>query len=590
MFGSDGRSIAENSNCNYQFIADILKDYDLIAGEHHIVAYLDDELDAITEKYFEMGSDPTSQPLLVEELNSLVRCIQNIFKEKKCKTLEELAKKTYYPIISGYHKPSIKDSGKTQPLLIHAVNIGDVKMVDILFKFFWDAIPDKYDAIFAQKFGPAAYTIIHQAVANGNFEMLEYLITKYIAIKKASGSSEDKAYLDLKNILNIKNGAGQSPVVMALAECVVIENQYALEICQYLLSCVGLWFENNDFEKKQAMSAFKNICDYSFDMFKSIIQSLPPNCLSNEETIKKIANLSDRRGRTFLHHAVLENSEDMAKYLIKLGAVWTNYDSAHESPMSIAIALGHSEMVDLLLTSSESNINTQNKDGATPLHYVAGYKMFKLPCIIPVLGSTIEKQVNILNTLLNKSPDHSIKNNVGDTPTHQAIKSNTNDILMVLLENGADALTPNKEGKTALDLLAYNIPMSCSTLRYGVTPLHSKQEESMRLLAEVLGKDIISKKSVHAQYEYKKWEQSISIYKTINTVYKDGPRHKDLFINNINVQLDREFGLKLTVPPSTCKKRKYSPNTSLVSTKKRKCKDGSSSGKRVFLFKCVNIF
>ncbi|WP_034576273.1 ankyrin repeat domain-containing protein [Cardinium endosymbiont of Bemisia tabaci] len=582
MFGSDGRSIAENSKCNYQFIADILKDHGLIAGEHHIVAYLYDELDAITEKYFEMGSDPNSQPLLVEELNSLVRCIQNIFKEKKCKILEELAKKTYYPIISGYHKPSIKDSGKTQPLLIHAVNIGDVKMVDILFKFFWDAIPDKYDAIFAQKFGPAAYTIIHQAVANGNFEMLEYLITKYIAIKKASGSSQDKAYLDLKNILNIKNGAGQSPVAMALAECVVIENQYALEICQYLLSCVGLWFENNDFEKKQVMSAFKNICDYSFDMFKSIIQSLPPNCLSNEETIKKIVNSSDEHHDTLLSLLVEKSckegtSKKEISYLINLGADCTSFNKSGVSP--IVAAIKHNDLDTLKLLPLKSNINKKNKYGATPLHYASGYKRFQLPHTISPSPETRTNQTSIVKHLLDQGADHSIKNNVGDTPTHQAIKSNTNDILMVLLENGADALTPNKEGKTALDLLAYNIPMSCSTLRYGVTPLHSKQEESMRLLAEVLGKDIISKKSVHAQSEYKKWEQSISLYKTINTVYKDGPRHKDLFINNINVQLDREFGLKLTVPPSTCKKRKYSPNTSLVSTKKRKCKDGSSSGK-----------
>ncbi|MGI2298599.1 hypothetical protein ACRRVB_02240 [Candidatus Cardinium hertigii] len=158
-----------------------------------------------------------------------------------------------------------------------------------------------------------------------------------------------------------------------------------------------------------------------------------------------------------------------------------------------------------------------------------------------------------------------------------------NDALRVLLRNGANALEPNKKGDNICSIVAHKIPMRDSTSSHGVTPPYSKKERSMHLCADVLG--ITCKKSVHYQYEdqYEDqiFETSRSLFSTLNTVFKDGPKNRNRFISNINAQLDREFELKLTIPPSTCKKRVCTVDTSLVSTKKRKtgvC-NGSNSGK-----------
>ena len=85
-----------------------------------------------------------------------------------------------------------------------------------------------------------------------------------------------------------------------------------------------------------------------------------------------------------------------------------------------------------LLTENKVDINVKNDKGNTALHLAIGNK---------------EK----VKVLLDRKAKLEIKNKMGDTALHLAAGRGSEEIVKLLLENGADANSMNKKKRTAFE-------------------------------------------------------------------------------------------------------------------------------------------
>ncbi|WP_166792097.1 ankyrin repeat domain-containing protein [Pedobacter alluvionis] len=110
------------------------------------------------------------------------------------------------------------------------------------------------------------------------------------------------------------------------------------------------------------------------------------------------------------------------------------------SPLAIAVARGHKDVVKLLLANG-AVANTQDQKGNTPLHYASE-----------------NNSMEIAELLLAHGADLNIQNNSGNqalwTATFSAADGDQNKIPLVklLLQNGADKQHLNNVGKKPVDI------------------------------------------------------------------------------------------------------------------------------------------
>ena len=206
-------------------------------------------------------------------------------------------------------------------------------------------------------------------------------------------------------------------------------------------------------------------------------------------------NAKDNEGNTALHFACLEGHWDIAKFLLNNNVQVDLENNEKITPLHLASLKGRSELVQLLITEG-ADVNKKDNKGKTPLHYVmkdprrrmmeefgAGQSAsVNIPGVnmrLPAgkidtdtsnqlaLYDEFEKTAKILmeNGAYSDSTD-----NDGFTPLHYAAASPlfivgnigmgneepTNNVytklIDVLIENGADVNTKDKEGTTPLDI------------------------------------------------------------------------------------------------------------------------------------------
>ncbi|XP_068952644.1 ankyrin repeat domain-containing protein 55 [Petaurus breviceps papuanus] len=147
-----------------------------------------------------------------------------------------------------------------------------------------------------------------------------------------------------------------------------------------------------------------------------------------------ILECCDSEGCTPLIHAVSGRQVDTVKLLLKMGANINTQDSCGRTSLSLATYEGWLEgCVSLLRNGAKQNI--PDKNGRLPLH-----------------AATAESDVKLLTVLLQQSNLSEInhQDNEGMTPLHWAAFHNRPKHAQILLEKGADPTLVDKDFRTAL--------------------------------------------------------------------------------------------------------------------------------------------
>lgn len=156
----------------------------------------------------------------------------------------------------------------------------------------------------------------------------------------------------------------------------------------------------------------------------------------NLELLKKLvnsenANIKDRSGHTLLHMATNNEKNEIAKWLVGIGAE-INTHCTGNTAVSLSLAKGNFELFDFYL---KNNGDCKGRNQLNLLHEAAN-----------------KDRCDIIETLIDKGADPNQLNNLHYTPLTISVSHSNKKICQVLLESGACATIPDKKGNTALHL------------------------------------------------------------------------------------------------------------------------------------------
>ncbi|KAK7074366.1 hypothetical protein SK128_009451 [Halocaridina rubra] len=199
-----------------------------------------------------------------------------------------------------------------------------------------------------------------------------------------------------------------------------------------------------------------------------------------EETLYKLVNATNNALNTPLHFSAYNNDIEILKMLVNLDANIIAFDKNGATPLHIAIAADSYEVVQELLQFKEIKENptellsTTDNIQKTPLHYAAHRGHLKTLKLLLEAGADVtakdedgytalhvavaaEKDVVVQELVsFNKYKNENLtdfinaKNNIQKTPLHFAAHVGHVAILEILLDNGADMISKDKDGYTAL--------------------------------------------------------------------------------------------------------------------------------------------
>ncbi|KAK3284163.1 hypothetical protein CYMTET_8168 [Cymbomonas tetramitiformis] len=189
--------------------------------------------------------------------------------------------------------------------------------------------------------------------------------------------------------------------------------------------------------------------------------------------VDKDSQLKDKK--TPLHLAALHVGVEAVKALIAAGADKDALDKDHLSPLFLAVReirkpIPGVEDVANTLVKLGADINTQDRRGRTPLHFVCHVGCLSLVEEFIAAGANKEAQdqngnniqntplhyaadaghVEIVAALLKAGADKEAPNRVGDTILHQAAGNSHHRVVKMLLEAGAEKDSRNRKGETPL--------------------------------------------------------------------------------------------------------------------------------------------
>ena len=171
-------------------------------------------------------------------------------------------------------------------------------------------------------------------------------------------------------------------------------------------------------------------------------------------------------GLTALHQCCIDGSLDMVTLLLQYGANINIKDRDLWTPLHAAATCAHFKIV-ILLVESGANITAINGDGYMP-HDIAEGEVTQqyLENELARLGLTEDKidelrqapQVNMLddiNHILSTNGDLNQPLDQGGTFLHTAIANGFNDIVSLLLKNGASVTARDEDGWEPIHVAAY---------------------------------------------------------------------------------------------------------------------------------------
>ncbi|KAK9301256.1 hypothetical protein QLX08_006332 [Tetragonisca angustula] len=154
-----------------------------------------------------------------------------------------------------------------------------------------------------------------------------------------------------------------------------------------------------------------------------------------------VINCTDNLGRYPLHYAALRKDMESASLLLKNGANVNVYDDFHESPLyTSVIRRPFLPMINLLLSH-----------GAT---VTSGPNQISLCLLLEaILSARSASDIEILDLLFRKGADVNTTDLVGlRTPLHIAAMTGNSEVIVYLIEKGADLSRKTRDGHTPMDI------------------------------------------------------------------------------------------------------------------------------------------
>ena len=152
--------------------------------------------------------------------------------------------------------------------------------------------------------------------------------------------------------------------------------------------------------------------------------------LGGRESMTKVSD----NGGTPLQLAVAGGHKDIVSLLLTAGCPVNVVNSRGASVLHFAAQYGQIHMIEMLAEQG-LDVNKGDNDGQTPLHYAAGCGQLESVCTLLRLGG---------RESMTKVPDN------GGTPLHQAVAKGHKDIVSLLLNEGCPINVVDSEGRSVL--------------------------------------------------------------------------------------------------------------------------------------------
>ena len=131
-----------------------------------------------------------------------------------------------------------------------------------------------------------------------------------------------------------------------------------------------------------------------------------------------------------IHNEIINGNEHQVNQLIRNGTDIDSYDQLHWSPLHLAIRLGKTNIVKLLLKEN-ANTETKTLGGLTPLHFAVKLQDIEIVKIILEYGANVNAQddngQSPLSALLEENKN-----------VEEVRKTKISKIFRLLLDNGAE--------------------------------------------------------------------------------------------------------------------------------------------------------
>ena len=174
-------------------------------------------------------------------------------------------------------------------------------------------------------------------------------------------------------------------------------------------------------------------------------------------------------GETPLHYAAWQNSLEVAQLLIDSGADINAKDNDGNTALHWAALRNHFDFATLLINRG-ADINAKTDDGKTALHRAAKYNLLEVATLLIDRGANTDGiDLSWMPGFSSESTgaeavDSEAKDNVGDTSLHDAAKSNSLDLAILLIDSGVDIEGKDNGGRTALWVAAMRNALDVATL------------------------------------------------------------------------------------------------------------------------------
>ena len=152
-------------------------------------------------------------------------------------------------------------------------------------------------------------------------------------------------------------------------------------------------------------------------------------------------NLQGHQGYTALHYAVARKNFDAVSCLVDNGADVNLFTSIYkDTPLMLACQSHNMDVIKCLLSIKGANVNLQDHDGYTALHYAVK-----------------RKNLDAVSCLVHNGADINLFTSSKQTPLMMACQSHDMDAINFLVNKGADVNLQDRDGQSALHFASADI-------------------------------------------------------------------------------------------------------------------------------------